>query len=136
MEENLLYKDEVYAIIGAAIDVHKELGSGFLESVYEEAMVLESEKRQIPCKTQVKIPVYYKDKKLTKEFMADYIGYGKIIVEFKCIPQLTKIEEAQLLNYLKATNMEVGLLINFGSHSKLEWKRYVRTSDSQKLSVS
>jgi len=94
MEKDLLYKEEVYRIIGAAIEVHKELGSGFLESVYEEAMVLESNKRQIPYESQVKIPVYYKAQKLTKEFIADYIGFNKIIVEFKCLPKLTKIEEA------------------------------------------
>ena len=119
MERDLLYKEEVYNIVGAAIEVHKELGSGFLESVYEEAMVMESLERQIPFEIQVKIPVYYKSQKLKKEFIADYIGDGKIIVEFKCIHKLTTIEEAQILNYLKATKMKVGLLINFGSHGKL-----------------
>ena len=127
MESELLFKEEVYKIIGDAIEVHKELGPGFLESVYEEAMVFESKDRQIPYKTQVKIPVYYKGEKLNKEFIADYIGFGKIIVEFKCIPKLTKIEEAQIINYLKATGIEVGLIINFGSKGKLEWKRYVKT---------
>jgi GxxExxY protein len=126
MKNGLLYKEEVYNIIGAAIEVHKELGSGFLESVYEEAMVIESNERQIPCETQVKVPIYYKTRKLKKEFIADYIGYGKIVVEFKCIRKLTNIEEAQILNYLKATKMKVGLLINFGSHGKLEWKRFVK----------
>ena len=125
MKKDLLYEEEVYKIIGAAIEIHRELGSGFLESVYEEAMVLESNERQIPYETQVKIPIYYKDKKLNKEFIADYIGYGKIVVEFKCIPRLTKVEEAQIINYLKATRIKVGLLINFGSKRKLEWKRYI-----------
>ena len=122
----MLYEEEVYRIIGAAIDIHKALGSGFLESVYEEAMVIESKKRNIDHETQVKIPIYYKNQKLEKEFIADYIGFGKIIVEFKCIPKLTNVEEAQILNYLKATELKVGLLINFGSYGKLEWKRYVR----------
>jgi GxxExxY protein len=125
MEEKFLFKEEVFRIIGAAIEVHKELGSGFLESVYEEAMKYESEDRQIPFESQVNIPVYYKGKKLEKEFIADYIGYRGIIVEFKCISKLTKVEEAQIINYLKATRFKVGLLINFGSHGKLEWKRYV-----------
>jgi len=75
----------------------------------------------------VKIPVYYKNQKLTKEFVADYIGFNKIIVELKCIPKLTKVEEAQIINYLKATKMKVGLLINFGGKGKLEWKRYIKT---------
>jgi GxxExxY protein len=125
MNKELIYGDEVFKIIGAAIDVHKELGPGFLESVYEEAMVIESRRRAIPYGTQIKIPVYYKSEKLQKEFVADYIGFGKIIVEFKCIPKLTKVEEAQIINYLKATKLRVGLLINFGSQKKLEWKRYV-----------
>ena len=125
----LLCKDEVYEIIGAAIEVHKELGSGFLESVYEEAMVLESKRVEIPFKTQVRIPVRYKEKFLDKEFIADYIGFEKVLVEFKCIPRLTKNEEAQIINYLKATGLTVGLLINFGSQQKLEWKRYVCTEN-------
>ncbi len=127
MERDLLYKEEVYAIVGAAMEVHKELGPGFLESVYEEAMVLESTQRQIPHKTQVRIPVHYKGQKLIGEFIADYVGFGKIVVEFKGIPKLAKIEEAQIINYLKATGMKVGLLINFGSHGKLDWRRYIRT---------
>jgi len=125
VEEKFLFKEEVFRIIGAAIEVHKELGPGFLESVYEEAMKYESEDRQIPFESQVRIPVYYKGKKMEKEFTADYIGYRGIIAEFKCIPGLTKVEEAQIINYLKATRFKVGLLINFGSHGKLEWKRYV-----------
>jgi GxxExxY protein len=125
MDQELLYKDEVYQIIGAAIEVHKELGSGFLESVYEEAMTLESKSRKIPHDTQVRINIHYKAQPIGKEFIADYVGFGKIIAEFKCIPKLTRIEEAQIINYLKATGMEVGLLINFGSKGKLEWKRYV-----------
>lgn len=126
-KSDLLFKEEVYEIIGAAIEVHKELGPGFLESVYEEAMVLESKKRKIPYETQVKLPIHYKSQKLNKEFIGDYIGFGKIIVELKSIPKLTKVEEAQIINYLKATGLKVGLLINFGSHGRLEWKRYVRS---------
>lgn len=88
MRKDLLYEKEVYQIIGAAIEIHKELGSGFLESVYEEAMVIESTKRKIPHETQIQIPIYYKCQKLNKKFVADYVGYSKIIVELKCIPQL------------------------------------------------
>jgi GxxExxY protein len=124
---DLLYKEEVYDIIGAAMEVHNVLGSGFLEAVYEEAMVIESRKRKIPNETQVRLPIFYKEEKLDKEFVADYIGYGKVIAEFKCIPKLTNVEEAQIINYLKATGLEVGLLINFGSHGKLEWRRYARS---------
>jgi len=125
MEQELLYKEEVYQIIGAAIEVHKELGHGFLESVYEECLCIESDDRNIPYETQVNLSIRYKGKKIKKEFIADYIGFGKIIVELKCIPKLTRVEEAQIINYLKATGLKVGLLINFGSREKLEWKRYI-----------
>ena len=99
MEKDLLYKKEVYEIIGAAIEVHKELGSGFLESVYEETMFIESKKRKKPHETQVQIPIYYKGKKLNKKFIADYVGYDKIIVELKCIPQLIRQLAERSTNY-------------------------------------
>ena len=127
MEEiNLILKDEVYTIIGAAIEVHRPLGNGFLEAVYEEAMIIESNIRNIPFNTQVHLHVNYKGQTLSKEYIADYIGYDQIIVEFKCADRLTSNDEAQILNYLKATGMKVGLLINFGSKGKLEWKRFIR----------
>lgn len=128
--EGLLYKDEVYAIIGAAIEVHKELGSGFLESVYESALKLELSARKIPFQSQVQLPIYYKGQLLDKEFVADCIAYNKIILELKCINHLSVVEEAQIINYLKATGLQLGLLINFGSPGKLEWKRFVRTRDN------
>lgn len=129
MKDDLVYKNEVYQIIGAAIEVHKQMGAGFLESVYEECMEIESDKRRMPYATQVKIPIQYQSKKLKKEYIADYVGFRKIIAEFKCIPKLTKVEEAQILNYLKATGIKVGLLINFGSVGKLEWRRFVLSNN-------
>ena len=123
----LLYKDEVYKIIGAAIEVHKELGNGFLESVYEEVLCYEFQQRYIPFHTQVPLEIQYKDKTLEKKFIADMICYDNIIIELKHMKKLTAVEEAQILNYLKVTNLTVGLLINFGSAGKLEWKRFVRT---------
>lgn len=125
--KKLLYKDEVYKIIGAAIEVHKELGNGFLESVYEEVLCYEFQQRNIPFHTQVPLEIQYKDETLEKTFIADMICYDKIIIELKHMKKLTAVEEAQILNYLKATNLTVGLLINFGSAGKLEWKRFVRT---------
>ncbi len=121
----LIFKDEVYAIIGAAMDVHRELGSGFLESVYQEAMEIELSHRQIPFESQLAVKVVYKGDVLKKEFIADLICFGKIIVELKAQDALSGKEEAQVLNYLKATGIKVGLIINFGSHPKLEWKRLV-----------
>jgi GxxExxY protein len=125
MSEELLFKDEVFAIVGAAMDVYNTLGAGFLEAVYEEAMGIESELRGIPYVLEKEIPLYYKDRLLKKKYKADYIGFDKVLVELKCIPALTSTEEAQLLHYLKATKIKIGLLINFGPHAKLEWKRYI-----------
>jgi len=121
----LIYKDEVFAIVGAAIEVHKTLGSGFLEAVYHEAMEIESTERTLPFASPVKLKIHYKAQELEKEYEADRVFYEKIIVELKAAERLTTRDEGQLLNYLKATGFRVGLLINFGSHGKLEWKRMV-----------
>ncbi len=121
---DLIYKDEVFAIVGAAMEVHKELGCGFLEAVYQEAFQLELQSRNIPFVSQKQLPLFYKGQRLAKEYYADIICDNKIIVELKALDQLTPIATAQILNYLKATSLKVGLLINFGSTS-LEWKRYV-----------
>ena len=122
----LLYKDEVYAISGAAIEVHKELGSGFLEAVYQEALEIELQSRGIPFESQKSLPILYKGRLLKREYIADLVCYGKIIVELKSIKELSEKEEAQTLNYLKAAGLRVGLLINFGSHGQLERKRLVK----------
>ncbi len=122
----LLYKAEVFEIIGAAIEVHKELGHGFLEAVYQEAFQIEMGRKQIPLEPQKSLRIRYKDQILKKEYVADFICYGKIIAELKALDELTGREEAQILNYLKATGLRIGLLINFGSVGKLEWKRYIK----------
>ena len=122
----LLLKDEVYSIIGAAMEVHSILGCGFLEPVYQEALEIELRKRNIPYVPQKQLPIYYKDNRLKKTYVADYIAFEKIVIEIKAITHLSSLEEAQLLNYLKATDHEVGLLINFGAES-LQWKRMVRS---------
>jgi len=124
---DLLYKDEVYAIIGAAMEVYNQLGPGFLEPIYQEAMEIETLVRKIPYKPQQDIHVTYKGKPLKKFYIADLICYEKIIVEIKALERLTSREQAQLLNYLKATEMSIGLLINFGAEKDLEWKRMVLT---------
>jgi GxxExxY protein len=121
----LILKDEVYSIVGCAIEVHKELGFGFLEAVYQETMELELTLRRIPFEAQRPLAISYKGQRLKKEYIADLICYGEIIVELKALERLSGREEAQLLNYLKATSYRVGLLINFGNSPKLEWKRFV-----------
>jgi len=121
---DLVYKEEVYKIIGAAMEVHKELGCGFLEAVYQEALSLEFEEQKIPFEQEKEIVIYFKDLLLKKKYKADFLCYDKIIVEVKALSVLTSDHESQLLNYLKATETKVGLLINFGTKS-LQYKRLV-----------
>jgi len=122
---DLLFKDEVYAIVGAAIEVHKTLGPGFLEAVYHEALEIESVGRGLRFESHKKLVICYKGRELAKAYEADMVFNGKMCAELKAIDCLTGREEAQVLNYLKATGLRVGVLINFGSHGKLEWKRLV-----------
>jgi len=128
---DLLYKDEVYAIVGAAMEVYNVLGPGFLEPVYQEALGIEFTSRSIPFEPQKELHISYKAHRLEQKYKADFVVYGKIIIEIKALDYLTSREEAQLLNYLKATGWEVGVLINFGSDGKLEWKRRVLTRKSK-----
>ena len=121
----LLLKDEVYSIVGAAIEVHRELGPGFLEEVYQEALELEMSNRSIPFEAQKQLAIHYKGQTLKKVYFADFLCYNKVIVEIKALERLSGIQQAQILNYLKATGLRVGLLINFGSQGRLEWKRFI-----------
>ena len=123
--DNLLYREEVYAIVGAAIEVHKELGNGFLEPVYQESLEIELALRKIPFDAQQRLRLFYKNVELKKEYVPDFVCFEKIIIEIKALERLTNIGTAQRINYLHATKLKVGLLINFGSSGKLEWKRFV-----------
>ena len=115
---------ETFAIIGAAMDVHRELGHGFLEAVYQSALALEFTERGLPFKAEVQLPVRYKGKLLACGYRADFICFENIVVETKAIERLTAADHAQLINELKATGFRRGLLLNFGSNS-LEQKRLV-----------
>jgi GxxExxY protein len=117
---------QTHAIIGAAMEVHTELGPGFLESVYQEALAREFTASGIPFATEVELPIFYKGERLTTYFRADFICFGEVVVELKALKLLSGVEESQLLNYLKATGNERGLLLNFGS-LRLEVKRMVFT---------
>lgn len=119
-----LFKDLTEKIIGAAFEVHRELGAGFLEYVYEEALVYELELKKIIFKRQEEIDIYYKDKLIPKKYTPDFVIEDKVIVELKASSGLTANDEAQLLNYLKATRFRVGLLLNFGQES-LEIRRRI-----------
>ena len=123
----LLYKDEVYAIVGAAMEVYNVLGPGFLEAVYQEALEIELASRGIPFEARKELHILYKERQLKESYEADVFAFGKIVVEIKAMDRLTSREEAQLLNYLKATKAPVGVLINFGMTNSLEWKRMVLT---------
>ena len=113
-----------FKIIGAAMEVHKEMGCGFLEGVYQEALGIEFGVQGIPYKAQPVIEILYKGKPLEKKYQPDFMCFGEIIVEIKALERLSGTEESQIINYLKATKLKVGLLINFGSKS-LEHKRFV-----------
>jgi GxxExxY protein len=113
-----------YVIIGAAMEVHKQLGRGFLEAVYQEALAVELASRDVPFAREVELPILYKGVKLHTGYRADFVCYDTIILELKALRSTGVVEDAQLINYLKATKMHIGLLLNFGANS-LEFKRYV-----------
>ena len=115
-----------YAIIGAAMEVHRDLGSGFLEAVYHEALAIEMTIGNDPPHELCFLPVIYKDQQLATSYRADFICFDNVIIEIKALREQSTLEEAQILNYLKATGLGVGLLINFGAES-LQYKRFVNT---------
>ncbi|QIA08539.1 GxxExxY protein [Draconibacterium halophilum] len=120
----LLYKEESYKIIGACMEVHKTLGCGFLEAVYQEALAIEFAKQNIPFEKEVRLNIQYKGTPLSKEYIADFICHESIIIELKALSKPSGEHTAQVLNYLKATGFQLGLLVNFGS-SSLQYKRVV-----------
>ncbi|RME04000.1 MAG: GxxExxY protein [Bacteroidetes bacterium] len=125
MPKEYLYKDETYRIIGCAMEVHRHLGCGFLEAVYQEAMEIEYQKQGIPYYREKVLEIQYKGIPLQKTYIADFVCYDKIIVELKALNSLSSEHLAQVLNYLKATGYRLGLLINFGAES-LQYKRIIR----------
>ncbi|MFT6324519.1 MAG: GxxExxY protein [Halieaceae bacterium] len=122
--KDYLFQEETYKIIGAAMAAHSELGSGFLESVYKEALALELQNVNITFTQEEKLLGNYKGKSLNKYFYADFVSYDDIIVELKAISSLLPEHKGQVMNYLKATGYRLGLLINFGAKS-LEYKRVI-----------
>ncbi len=125
IKNNLVHGTLTGKIIGAAMEVHRHLGPGFLENVYEEALAYEFELQNISFEKQKEIPVIYKNKQV-KHFICDFLIDKKVVVEIKAIKEIGEIEKLQVINYLKAGVFEVGLLINFGCKS-LEYKRLVNT---------
>ena len=120
----MIYKEESYKIIGACMEVHKHLGHGFLEGVYQDALEIEFEDSNIPFYWEHQIEISYKAKPISHFYIADFLVYDKIIIELKSVTELSNNHTAQVINYLKATNHKLGILVNFGSKS-LEYKRIV-----------
>ena len=124
MRMDIIHKEESFKIVGALLEVHNELGPGFLEAVYHEALMIEFERRGIPFEHEKELEIFYKDIKLNKHYYADFVCYDKIIIEVKALSQLASNHDAQMLNYLKAARFKLGILVNFGEN-KLKYKRLV-----------
>ncbi len=122
--QDLLFKDECYKIVGACMEVHRTLGCGFLEPVYQEALAFELQRQGIPYEREKEYEINYKGLILSKTYKVDFLCYGNIIVELKALGQLSKEHMAQVLNYLKASHLKLGLLVNFGTTS-LNYERIV-----------
>ena len=116
----VLYPDESYAIQGAIFEVYREMGCGFLEAVYQECLEREFHFRHIPFEAQKELILTYKGAPLVQTYFPDFMCYGKIIVELKAVKEIAPEHKAQLLNYLIASGLELGMLVNFGHYPKAE----------------
>ena len=109
----IIYSEESREIVGAIFEVHKRLGVGLLEKVYQEALAIELKHRNIPFEREKRFDIYYRDKKIDAQYIADFVCYGKIIVELKAVSELTDVHKAQVRNYLTITGYKLGMLVNF-----------------------
>jgi GxxExxY protein len=125
MSEAIVFKEESYRLIGACFEVYKSMGSGFLETVYQECLAIELKSQGIPFLERYRLKLDYKGKTLSQYYEPDFLCYGGIIVEIKAVKQLGDNHRAQVINYLKVTRLKLGLLVNFGHHPKLEHERFV-----------
>ena len=126
MAKEILFKQESYRIIGACFEVYNELGSGFLEAVYQEALRREFQSQGIPFQEKPEIELHYKGTRLDQTYQPDFLCYDQIIVELKAAKGLGDDHRAQTINYLKATRKRLGLLVNFGHYPKLESERFAK----------
>ena len=121
----LIHEKETYGILGACFEVYREKGCGFLEAVYQECLQIEFGLRGIPATPTVALPLAYKGQHLSKTYIADFICHECVLVELKTVSKLADEHRAQVQNYLHATGLRVGLLINFGHFPKIEHERFV-----------
>ena len=121
----LIQERETYEVFGACFEVYREKGCGFLEAVYQECLAIEFAERGVSAQPLVSLPLSYKGRQLTKNYVADFICFGPVLVELKAVSRLADEHRAQLQNYLHATGLRVGLLVNFGHHPGLEHERFM-----------
>ena len=124
-DEKIIYKKESYELQGAIFEVYRKMGSGFLEAVYQECLEKELDLRKIPFQSQTEIRLSYKNTPLSQTYRADFICYDSILIEIKAVSEISDVHRAQLLNYLKATSLKLGLLVNFSSFPKVGIERIV-----------
>jgi GxxExxY protein len=125
--EDLIHKQEAYSIMGGCFTVYKDKGCGFLEPVYQECMEIELEYLRLPAMPKPSLALSYRERPLKQKYVPDFICYNKIVLELKAVSQLVDEHRAQVLNYLNATGLKLGLLVNFGHYPQLEWERIVQT---------
>ena len=126
-------KDETYQILGACFEVYNEMGCGFLESVYQECLEKELVSRDIPFEAQKPVDLFFKGQELQRTFSPDLLCFGEVVVELKAVRHLSAEHRAQIINYLKACRLEVGLLVNFGSYPQLDYERIVNQKDRYQM---
>lgn len=127
----LIFKDESYEIMGACFEVYKSKGCGFVEPVYQECLAIEFEHRGVPFVEQKELELFYRNKRLAHVYKPDFVCFERIIVEIKAVQTIAAEHRAQVMNYLKATGFELGLLINFGRFPRIESERIVSTSSAR-----
>ncbi|MBU1044441.1 MAG: GxxExxY protein [Candidatus Omnitrophica bacterium] len=124
-DKEFIFKDESYKILGACFEVYNEIGSGFLEAVYQECLAIEFKKQGIPFTSKPVLDITYKNFKLEQIYQPDFICYKEIILELKAVSKFREEHKAQIFNYLKASGKRLGFLINFGNHPKIEYQRVI-----------
>ena len=136
MVAEIVFREESYRIIGACFEVYKEKSNGFLEAVYQECLTIEFTEQGIPFAEKPRLGLDYKGRALRQSYEPDFVCFEQIIVEIKAVKQLADEHRAQIINYLKATGKQLGLLVNFGHYPGIEHERFVNQSASRLSRIS